>query len=68
MRPEFYSALALILGLFVTSVRAEDPENLSAELVSVPVINTESELQLPADLDRWIHLGTMLGPQYADEE
>ena len=24
-------------------------------------------LQLPADLDRWIHLGTMLGPQYSDE-
>ncbi len=67
MRLKLYCALAFIPGLFVTSVPAEDPANLSAELLSVPVINAKSELQLPADLDRWIHLGTMLGPQYADE-
>ena len=67
MRPKLYSALALTFGLFVTSVSAQDPANMSAELLSVPVINAKSELQLPTDLDRWIHLGTMLGPQYTDE-
>ena len=37
------------------------------ELLSVPVLNAENELQLPVDLDRWMHLGMMLGPQYTDE-
>ena len=67
MWPKVYSALAITLVLFVTSVPAEDSTNMSAELLSVPVFNAQSELQLPADLDRWIHLGTMLGPQYTDE-
>ncbi|MCH7502749.1 MAG: cytochrome P460 family protein [Proteobacteria bacterium] len=37
------------------------------ELLSVPVLNAENEQQLPVDLDRWMHLGMMLGPQYTDE-
>ena len=67
MQPKLHAALAITLGLLARTAPAEDPANMSAEVLSVPVFNGGKELQLPADLDRWIHLGTMLGPQYADE-
>ncbi|GAB4542707.1 MAG: hypothetical protein Tsb0010_19540 [Parvularculaceae bacterium] len=52
----------LMLGAYAKGGQEQTP------LASVPEFNENGELIIPDDIDEWVFLGTMLGPQYAAGE
>lgn len=68
MRINLGSSFVSFLGLSLILSAASYGGQRDEPLASVPKFNARDELVIPADIDQWVFLGTMLGPQYSAGE
>lgn len=61
-----FTCATLMLSCAAMAASAQD--GASSDLSQRPQLDAQGRLLRPADLDRWVHLGTMLGPQYSASE